>query len=294
MTSSQNAALLAQWADLWGGKISLADSSVTDDFVTHVAPMPWAPDVRGAGPLARGAEAVDQRRIPEPLSPTCSFSIDAGPIADEHYMVVRWKVEGTYNGGFPGSSPDAAGRTVAFTGTDIVRIEGGKFAEYWLNVDGLLSCSRSAFTRCRRWRNGTPARQGNAGALEALRARTTKSSLRARCPQSGHLPATATAAHWQIEPALGGQPRSPPASWQCPTLIGRRRRSSCRLKHRKPGLLPRVPGIAWKGTESGGQEEVLLRRRVRRHPPGAHAQSRHVQGSRDWRVPGSCLQGRRG
>jgi predicted ester cyclase len=65
-------------------------------------------------------------------------SIDVGPIADEHYMVVRWKMEGTYNGGFPSSSPDAAGRRVALTGTDIVRIEDGKFAEYWLNVDSLF------------------------------------------------------------------------------------------------------------------------------------------------------------
>jgi hypothetical protein len=37
-----------------------------------------------------------------------------------------------------GSSPDAVGRTVAITGTDIVRIEDGKFAEYWLNADTLF------------------------------------------------------------------------------------------------------------------------------------------------------------
>jgi predicted ester cyclase len=39
MTSSQNAALLAQWADLWGGNITLADDLVPDEFVTHVAPL---------------------------------------------------------------------------------------------------------------------------------------------------------------------------------------------------------------------------------------------------------------
>ena len=33
-------------------------------------------------------------------------------------------------------------------------------------------------------------------------------------------------------------PPSPPAGWECPTLTGRRRRLSCQLKHRKPGLLP--------------------------------------------------------
>ena len=52
-------------------------------------------------------------------------------------MVARWKVEGTYRGGFPGSSPDAIGRVITFTGTDIVRVVDGKFVEYWLNVDSL-------------------------------------------------------------------------------------------------------------------------------------------------------------
>ena len=136
MTSSQNAALLAQWADLWGGNISLADEMVTDDFVTHVAPLPWAPDVGKTG----GREALKQWISGgyRGLSPDMQFSIDVGPIADEHYMMVRWKVEGTYDGGFPGAAPDAVGRKVAFTGTDIVRIEDGKFAEYWLNVDSLF------------------------------------------------------------------------------------------------------------------------------------------------------------
>jgi hypothetical protein len=119
-----------------GRQISLADELVTDDFVTHVAPLPWAPDVGKTG----GREALEQWISGgyRGLSPDMRFSIDVGPIADEHYMVVRWKVAGTYNGGFPCASPDAAGRTVAFTGTDIVRIEDGKFAEYWLNVASLF------------------------------------------------------------------------------------------------------------------------------------------------------------
>jgi hypothetical protein len=136
MTSSQNAALLAQWADMFGGNISLVDDFVTNDFATHVAPLPWKADV---GETA-GREAFKQwlsggLRL---LIPDMRFSADVGPIADEDYLVIRWKAEGTYNGGFPGSSPDAVGRTVAITGTDIVRIEDGKFAEYWLDVDSLF------------------------------------------------------------------------------------------------------------------------------------------------------------
>lgn len=34
--------------------------------------------------------------------------------------------------------PDAAGREVVFTGTDILRIADGMLAEYWLSADSLL------------------------------------------------------------------------------------------------------------------------------------------------------------
>jgi hypothetical protein len=103
LTSTQNAALMSQWADLWGGDIALADDLVPKDFVTHVAPLPWAADVG----KTEGREALKQWisggvRL---LLPDMRFSIDVGPIADEHYMVVRWKVEGTYNGGGPRPVP---------------------------------------------------------------------------------------------------------------------------------------------------------------------------------------------
>jgi predicted ester cyclase len=51
--------------------------------------------------------------------------------------VVRWKAEGTYGGGFPGSSPAAVGRRVTFYGTDTLRVEDGKLIEYWANADSL-------------------------------------------------------------------------------------------------------------------------------------------------------------
>lgn len=134
MTSSQNATLSTAWADLWSGNLSLADDLVAADFVIHVAPMPWVD-----GGEMRGREALKGWISGglRSLFPDMRFSIDAGPIADEHYMVARWKVEGTYRGGFPGSSPDAIGRVITFTGTDIVRVVDGKFVEYWLNVDSL-------------------------------------------------------------------------------------------------------------------------------------------------------------
>ncbi len=64
-------------------------------------------------------------------------------------MVVRWKARGTYQGGFPGASPEAVGREVSFTGTDTPRIAGGKLAEYRANTDSLLFFHSSARARCR-------------------------------------------------------------------------------------------------------------------------------------------------
>jgi hypothetical protein len=92
---------------------------VTDDFMTHVAPLPWAADVGETG----GREALEQWISGgyRPLIPDMQNSIDVGPIADDHYMVVRWKVE------------------------------------------ACLSCSRSAFTRCRRGPNGMPGSDADQG-----------------------------------------------------------------------------------------------------------------------------------
>jgi hypothetical protein len=36
------------------------------------------------------------------------------------------------------AAPDAVGRHVTFTGTDILRIADGKLAEYWANAESLL------------------------------------------------------------------------------------------------------------------------------------------------------------
>ena len=65
------------------------------------------------------------------LLPDLDFTIEVGPITTDQYLIVRWKARGHYGGGFPGASPDAVGREIVFTGTDTLRIENGKLAEYW-------------------------------------------------------------------------------------------------------------------------------------------------------------------
>ncbi|MQY09915.1 hypothetical protein SRB5_00180 [Streptomyces sp. RB5] len=50
---------------------------------------------------------------------------------------MRWVAQGTYCGGFPGASQDAAGSVITFHDTDFVRVENGLLVEYWLNADPL-------------------------------------------------------------------------------------------------------------------------------------------------------------
>jgi hypothetical protein len=134
LSSASNAALAEPWKDLWNGDLSLSEKIISEDFVAHAAPL------TGTGPdQIRGREGLNGwiGGIHAILA-DLAFVIEVGPIADEEHLVVRWKARGTYRGGFPGTSPEAAGRQVTFTGTDTLRIVGGQFAEYWANADSLL------------------------------------------------------------------------------------------------------------------------------------------------------------
>jgi predicted ester cyclase len=134
MSSTANAALAEPWKDLWNGNLSLTEKIIAEDFVAHAAPL------TGSGTdQIRGREALNGwiSGIHAVLA-DLAFAIEVGPITDEEHMVVRWKARGTYRGGFPGASPEAAGREVTFTGTDTLRIADGMLAEYWANADSLL------------------------------------------------------------------------------------------------------------------------------------------------------------
>ena len=88
----------------------------------------------GDGSSIRGPEGlvawVQESRA---AVPDLEFTAEVGPLAQGDHIVVRWRAEGTYSGGIPGATAPA-GTPVSFTGTDILRLEGGQ-AEYWVNSD---------------------------------------------------------------------------------------------------------------------------------------------------------------
>lgn len=123
--------LYERWlAELWNGDIdrigTVAAELVTSDFAGH---WPGRPNlVRGPGALA---EVVRAGRLPfDPLT----FTADVGPVSDGELVAARWVGRGRYAGGehaLPGATA-APGTPIEFHGHDILRLENGRFAEYWV------------------------------------------------------------------------------------------------------------------------------------------------------------------
>ncbi|MEV8463457.1 MULTISPECIES: ester cyclase [Streptomyces] len=125
-------AMLDAWLRLWNGDYTQAPRIISPDFTVHAALLDG-----GDGSSIRGADGlvawISQTRA---AFPDLRFSVQIDPLVDGDHASVRWTATGTYAGGFPGAEA-RPGTVVGFTGTDTLRMENGKFVEYWLNSDTL-------------------------------------------------------------------------------------------------------------------------------------------------------------
>ena len=134
MSVQENAALAESWKELWNNDLTLTEKIIAPDFVAHAVPLTGS-----GGDVIHGREALNQWIAgSHSVLSDLTFDIQVGPIATEQYLVVRWRARGIYRGGFPGASESAIGNEIAFTGTDTLRVENGRLAEYWANADSLL------------------------------------------------------------------------------------------------------------------------------------------------------------
>jgi hypothetical protein len=108
MSGSQQ--LYERWInDLWAGEAA-ANEMVTEDFVGH-----WPDrDVHGAAALQA---IIDETRN---MLKELMFAIEVGPLIDGDMVAARWVGTGSGHDG-----------PVRFTGNDILRVKGDRFAEYW-------------------------------------------------------------------------------------------------------------------------------------------------------------------
>ncbi|MFQ1002366.1 ester cyclase [Modestobacter sp. SSW1-42] len=134
--SAEHAGLVDGWLELWNGDYARAEGVVSPDVRVH-APMLDG----GDGSAVRGPQGmVDWITQTRATAPDLHFTVEVGPIVDGDRIALRWIAEGTYAGTVPGAAAPA-GTPISFTGTDLLRIEDGQVAEYWLNADtlGLLT-----------------------------------------------------------------------------------------------------------------------------------------------------------
>lgn len=125
--------LVGLWLELWNGDYRGTERFIRPDFRVHAALTGG-----GDGSSIRGPEGlVAWVKESRTAVPNLEFVVEVGPIVQGDLLVVRWLAEGTYPGGIPGATAPA-GTRVSFTGTDILRLEGGRLAEYWINSDTLL------------------------------------------------------------------------------------------------------------------------------------------------------------
>ena len=117
------------WVELWNGDLPQAEQILAADLAVNAAIVGVdGAAVQGARGVA-GWVAMLRKALGEPV-----FTVQVGPIIDGNLICGRWHLRGQYAGGMPGATA-APGSPVDFTGTDILRIEGGLLAEYWLNSD---------------------------------------------------------------------------------------------------------------------------------------------------------------
>ncbi|ACU95160.1 SnoaL-like polyketide cyclase [Saccharomonospora viridis DSM 43017] len=110
--------LYRRWLDeLWNGEDDRLDevaaTLVTADFVGHWPKHPG---------LARGpAQLADIVRQGRRLVDDCVFELVLGPVPHDDLVAARWRGRGRHQGD-----------PVTFHGHDLLRVDGDRFAEYWV------------------------------------------------------------------------------------------------------------------------------------------------------------------
>jgi len=128
MSTEENAAIARRWIDVWDkGDEAALDELYAPEFVYHMRFAGQQPGLAGEKQVVRMLHSAfpDLRIVIDDL------------IVDEHNAVIRWTMPCTHRGAFRGIQPN--GRTVRFTGMDILRIENGKITSRWDEVNNRAS-----------------------------------------------------------------------------------------------------------------------------------------------------------
>jgi predicted ester cyclase len=127
VTAEKTKELYRRWLfGVWCGDLAATKEIFSPDFVGH-----WpGQDVHGPDGVA------EQVGMSLRMFSDIRNTLDVGPIVEGDTVAALWTFHGTYMGGIPGATVPA-GAPVAFSGSDVMRAENGRFVEYWTVSDAL-------------------------------------------------------------------------------------------------------------------------------------------------------------
>lgn len=123
-TEEENAAIARRWHE---DVVNAHDLSVLDEILAPTAALDSATFAENPGPqqvlgaLFTGFPDVEQTIM--------------AVIAQDDLVAIRYRTTGTHAGEFQGFAP--TGKTITWTGTNIYRIECGRIADVWSEVDAV-------------------------------------------------------------------------------------------------------------------------------------------------------------
>jgi len=125
MATEDNKAFVRRFYEEGVHNPALFDELLAPTYILH---FPGSPPISGIE-HARQLMAVYTSGFPDLQLTTEDL------VAEGDKVAIRNTWRGTHQGVFQGLAP--TGKRVQFTGTDIVRVEGGKIAEQWADLDAL-------------------------------------------------------------------------------------------------------------------------------------------------------------
>ena len=129
MSTEENKALIRRQVEAWNtGNLDALDDLVAADLIHHDLPPGMAPGLEGFKQII----SMHRKAFPD-----VRVTIE-DILAEGDRVMNRWTVSGTHHGEYMGIAP--TGKQVTLKGMSIHRIEGGKIAEQWHEMDmlGLL------------------------------------------------------------------------------------------------------------------------------------------------------------
>jgi hypothetical protein len=131
-TTQPQVALWENWMELWNGNYAIADKIVADKVRLHLPKygMPDPATIRDRVDLVAWIAAYRSSYADGSLIAT-----ELGPFVTDEHIICRWIYQGIWQSGRPASASAAPGTRVTLRGVDILRLEDGRIAEYWLSDD---------------------------------------------------------------------------------------------------------------------------------------------------------------